>query len=441
MRSESAVWITAAVVVLAFGILLGSGASGATIAIIAILGGILALSIGSSMAVADDASWLPRWVAIGYILKLGGTAARYYMVTVLYGYGDSYGYYQTAVRLAEVWRNGDVPGLTGHGSLGTQIVEAFTGGLFTIVQPDLLGGFLLFAIIAFMGQLLLYAAFRRHAKPHHLKPYAMLIFLLPTFAFWPSSIGKDALVLFGLGACAYFVARSLEAFEVRWLVCLAFSLLALGLVRVHIAGLVVGAFAVAALVSRVPTRGDPAIMLRRLITLGAGVAIAIVVIGFFPDIFGVDLLNAQDRDGFTADIVRRTSESGTVAAGDPASSPLDIPEALVYVLYRPFIFEATETQHLFAAAETSLLVLLTLLRLPTVIRNLGRWRSNPYVVFSTVYMLAFAFAFSAIRNLGIIARQRGQVLAFFLCVIVYLGWKDPEPETSQDPYVAALAVR
>lgn len=441
MRAESTIWITAAAMVLAFGILLGFGASGATIAIIAILGGIFALSLGNSMATDADASWLPRWVAIGYIVKLGGTVARYYMVAVLYGYGDSYAYYQTGVQLAQTWRNGDIPALTGHGSLGTQIVEAFTGGLFAIVQPDLLGGFLLFSIFAFMGQMLLYAAFRRHARPQQLKPYALLILLLPTFAFWPSSIGKDALVLLALGACAYFVSRALEAFQVRWILALGIALVPLGLIRIHIAGLVVGAFAVAALISHVPSRDDPTIVFRRLLTLAAGLLVVVVIVSYFPDIFGVDILNARDRDGFTADIVRRTSERGTVAAGDPASSPLDLPEALALVLYRPFAFEASEIQHLFAAAETSLLLLITLLRLPTLIGHLDRWRSNAYVVFSTIYTLAFAFAFSAIRNLGIIARQRGQVVAFFLCVVIYLGTKDPDPGPSPDLHRSEVLAR
>jgi hypothetical protein len=32
--------------------------------------------------------------------------------------------------------------------------------------------------------------------------------------------------------------------------------------------------------------------------------------------------------------------------------------------------------------------------------------------------------FSVVRNLGIISRQRGQVLAFFLAVVVGLGWEE-----------------
>lgn len=438
MRSETGTWAAAALLVLVFGAMVGFGASGATVVFIALLGTAVFLMIGSTMARPVDASWLPRWVALGFIVKLMGTAARYYMVTVFYGLGDSFRYYEAGTALAAEWRNGTIPGLTGRGSLGTQVVEAFTGGLFAIVTPDMLGGFLLFSIVAFMGQLLLYAAFRRFAKPHQLKPYALLILLLPTYSFWPSSIGKDALVLLGLGASAYAAARALHAFQLRWLFLLGLSLAGLGLIRIHIAGLVVGAFALTALFAKVPAAGTPGVAFRRFMTLGAGVAAAAVVLAVFPDIFGVDILNSQDLEGFTADVVRRTSERGTVGSGAAFSSPLDLPGAIAHVLFRPFIFEASEVQHLLAAAETGLLAALTLWRLPTILRNLGSWRSNAYVVFCTFYTLAFSIAFSVVRNLGIIARQRGQVLAFFLAFVIALGWPDPEPEPSASAGVRSL---
>jgi hypothetical protein len=355
------------------------------------------------------------------------------MVTAFYGLGDSYRYYRTGVDLAAQWRDGHIPELTGHGSLGTQIVEWVTGALFAVVTPDMLGGFVMFAVVAFFGQLLLYAAFRRFAAPNQLKPYAILIFLLPTYAFWPSSIGKDALILFTLGAAAYCVARALQAFQVRWLFALGVALVGVGLVRIHIAGLLVAAFVITALVAKVPTGGDSSVALRRFLTLGAGVAAVALVVALFPDIFGVDILSADDRDFFTADVVRRTSETGTVAEGGLVTGPQDVPGAIAHVLFRPFFFEATELQHLLAAAETGLLALLTLWRLPNIGRNIGKWRSNPYLVFSTVYTIGFAIAFSVIRNMGIIARQRGQVLAFFLCFLVALGWPEPAEEPSAEP--------
>ncbi|MGC2240860.1 MAG: hypothetical protein WA726_08475, partial [Acidimicrobiia bacterium] len=41
-----------------------------------------------------------------------------------------------------------------------------------------------------------------------------------------------------------------------------------------------------------------------------------------------------------------------------------------------------------------------------------------------LYTLAFAVVFSVVRNLGIIARQRGQVLGFFMALVIGLGWNE-----------------
>lgn len=439
MRSQTPIWIVAAILSLTLGALVGFGASGASVVAIAVVGGSIVVLIAFSIGTEADKAWLPRWIALGFIAKIAGTLARYYMVAVFYGYGDSYRYFRAGTELAMQWRHGHIPGLTGQGSLGTQVVEAVTGGLFAIVPPDLLGGFLIFAVIAFLGQILLYAAFRRFAKPHQLKPYALMIFFLPTYAFWPSSIGKDALVIFAIGASAYFVARSLEGFHLRYLIGLGICLGGIGLIRIHIAGLIVAAFVLTALVARVPTGGDPSVTLRRLLTIGAGLAGAVAVVSFFPDIFGVDLLNTQDLEGFTNDLVRRTSERGTVASGGAVTSPLDVPRALAHVLFRPYVFEASELQHYLAAIETTFVAVFGLWRLPAMIRNLKAWRSNAYVVFCTFYTIAFAIAFSVVRNLGIIARQRGQVLAFFLCVVVALGWPEKRAEAEEPPRIREQA--
>ena len=424
MTKENLLWIGAGLAATMFGALVAFGASGVAIIFFVILGALLMTTIGWSMRTVADGKWLPTWVIIGFAVKLGGTLARFYMVTVLYGLGDSFRYYRVGTELATQWRQGQIPDLIEGGALGTRVVEAVTGGLFAIVTPDMLGGFIMFAMIAYLGQLLLYAAFRRHAKPHQLKPYAILIFLLPTYSFWPSSIGKDAIVLLALGMCAYFAARVFEAFEIRWLLGLALALGALGVVRIHVAGLVAGAFIVTTLIAKVPTRGDPVIAMRRLIVLGSGLAAGLVVLAVFPDVFGVDITSTQDLDSFTTDVLRRTSESGTVGSGGAVTSPADIPGALAHVLLRPFLFEASEIQHYFAALETTMFVGLIIWKLPAIGRNIRNWRSNPYIVFSTFYTIGFAVAFSVVRNIGIIARQRGQVLAFFLCIVIGLGWEE-----------------
>lgn len=438
MTRQTGVLVLAGGTALMFGAMLAFGASGAALLFMAVLALMMFGGIGLAMRTEADATWLPKWVILGFLAKLVGTYARYWMVAVLYGAGDSYRYYRVGLDLAGQWQTG-VPPLTGRGAFGTQIVEWITGGLFTIFTPDLLGGFLMFSIIAFGGQLFLYAAFRRWAKPHQLKPYAFLIFLLPTYMFWPSSIGKDAIVVFALGGAAYFAARTLEAFEIRWIPGLVLFLGLLGLIRIHVAGLVVGGLVMAGLFAKLPPDVDPIAKVRRLVFVGVGVAAAAAVFTFFPDVFGVEITGEDSLDAFTSDVVRRTSESGTVAEGGAVTGPADIPRAIALVLFRPYAFEASELQHYFAALETTIFLGLFIWKLPAILRNWRSWRSNGYVVFSTFYVLGFSIAFSVVRNLGIIARQRGQVLAFFLCIVIVLGWEERRKKPPEIPLVTPPA--
>lgn len=426
MTSERTIWIGTAFLVVLLGALIGVGASGVGVVILAVLGTVLFAGLGWWMRRPADANWLPRWVMLGFLAKIGGTVARYYVLVVLYDSGgDAVRYHRAAESITGLWSQGIDPLIfEGTGGFGTKVTELVTAGLYSVFTPDLLGGFMMFAIIAFMGQLLVYAAYRRWAPPHTLKPYAILIFLLPTYAFWPSSVGKDALILLGMGASAYMAARALQAYELKWLLGLGVSVLAVGVIRIHVATLFVASLVVTTLVSRSRSDASKAVNFRRLVVSGTLAGAIVLGIGLFPDTLGVDLSSTEAADDFAADVLRRTTKGGTVLSGDPVSSPTDIPGALALALFRPYAFEATELQHYFAALETTAILLLTIWLAPSAIRNWRAWRTNAYVVFCTAYTFAFSIAFSVVRNAGIVARQRGQVLAFFLAVILILGWRE-----------------
>lgn len=437
------------VLLLAAGVFLAAGIGALTafdsdyssVILIVMIGGALVTAVGWKMRSDIDAIWLPRWVLLGFGAKIVGTLARYYMVTALYTAegSDSFQYYRAGTEFVAQFNAGQPLTLTGRGSLATQITELITGGLFIGHTPDLLGGFLMFAIISFFGQLFLYAAFRRWAQPQQLKLYAALVFLLPTFVFWPSSIGKDAIVVFALGGCAYFISRMLQSFYLRWVLGLAPFLALLGLIRIHVVALVVGALIAAMVLARPAQTSDAQMKIRRLTMLVVSLAAGAVAFILFPDLFGVEISSIEEADNFASEVVRRTSERGTIAAGSPVSGPTDVPGAVALVLFRPFIFEAFEIQHFFAAAETTLLLGLTLWQAPAMFKNWRSWRSNAYVVFSSFYVLAYAVAFSVVRNLGIIARQRGQVLAFFLVVLIGMGMVAPNDRRQQRSFMGELA--
>jgi len=438
VNNEGWFWALAALSAVGLGLLIALGASGAGVVLMAILATILMAGVATFLRRPVDTAWLTRWVTLGFMAKILGSGARYYVVQHIYEAGDSLSYYSEGTLLAGMWRAGSIPPLTGRGSLGTQVVEWFTGSLFAVFTPDLLGGFVMFSMLSFLGQLGFYAAFRRWAKPHQLKPYALLVLFFPTYAFWPSSIGKDALVVLCLGLAAYFISRLLESFELRWVLPLGLALTGLGLIRIHITALVSLALVAALLVSKMRIGEGFLAKGRKFLTFAGAAAAMVVAVTLIPEIVGLELGDLQDITPFATEITRRTSEDGTVASGGAVASITDVPAAVALVLFRPFLFEATELQHFLAAAETTLILLLFVWKLPAMLRNWREWRKNAYLVFCTLYTLAFAVAFSVVRNLGIIARQRGQVLAFFLAVVIGLGWNEKRKVTRSRIPLAAV---
>jgi len=421
---ERSAWILMGLVTLALAGLLGLGTGGLTVLVISPLMVVGMAGMGRLLSRPPDAKWLPTIVVLAFVAKLIGAGVRYHFVRNVYHSGDAFGYYRVGMEFANQWRAGTAPPLSGNRGEGTQVMEAIAGFVFAGFKPDFLGGFILFATLSFFGQLGIYAAFRRWARPHQLKPFAILAFFLPSYVFWPSSIGKEAVILLGLGIATYSIARCLERYELRWLIATGLALAGIGLIRIHISALIIGSLFGTAIIAR--PRAGRGLGTRRLAAIVGILAIGLVAVSQFESRFGTDLLSIQDVDAFSDQVVDRTT-TGNVIPGNPVSTPADIPEALVLVLFRPFLWEAEELQIALSALETTFLIGLVVWKSPAIFRNRKQWRSNALVVFSTVYVLAFSIAFSVVRNLGIIARQRTQVLVFFIVIVIALGWEEPGP--------------
>jgi len=218
------------------------------------------------------------------------------------------------------------------------------------------------------------------------------------------------------------MARYLEGYELRWLTAMGLALAAIGSIRIHISALIIGSLFGTAIIAK--PRAGPGFGTRRLVAIVVILAIGLVAVREFESRFGADLLNVEAVEAFSDQVVDRTT-TGNLIPGDPVSSPADIPEAMVLVLFRPFLWEAQEFQVALSALETTFLIGLVIWKSPAIFRNRKKWRSNPLVVFSTIYVLAFSTAFSVVRNMGIIARQRTQVLVFLIVILIALGWEEP----------------
>src|SRR5204863_3854856 len=102
--------------------------------------------------------------------------------------------------------------------------------------PSLLGAFFIFSWAGFWGLYLFYRAFCIAVPEGDHRRYALLILLLPSLLFWPSSLGKEAWMTLGLGLFAYGGARIITHQRYGFMVVLA-GVLATAAVRPHVAAM------------------------------------------------------------------------------------------------------------------------------------------------------------------------------------------------------------
>lgn len=384
------------------------------------LGLVLTARFAARIANDLDRAWITTLLPLAFVAKMLGTFARYLMVTVLYGRGDSFGYYRSAIELVHDWRRFMVPqGL--RGGAGTRFVEVFTSFLFLPGIPSFLVAFMIFAALAFIGTVFFYLAFRRWAHdPKVLLVYAAFLFFLPSLLFWPSAIGKDAIMIFALGIAAYGGSRLLAGQYVRGALIMAPGLLLAAGVRAHVAALVAASAVLAVGLARPVGRRTN--WFARLLILGVSVVALVLLASTAARNLKLDP-GSEGLDQFLQEAERRTGQGGSAVVGTPVQSPVDFPEATLRVLFRPLPGEASSPAALIGAFEGLLLLGVLVVRLPSILRNLHRIRGQPYLLFSLVYTLGFVVAFSAIFNLGILARQRTQVLPLFVVVVVGLGFR------------------
>jgi hypothetical protein len=382
-----------------------------------------------------DRSWLPAVVVSGFAVKLMGSALRYIALVQLYdGVGDATGYYGRAIFYNDVWRSFRVPDFD-RGSAGTTFTAKAAALLFTPYEPTQLGGFFIFATVAFLGQILLYLAFRRALPRIRARWYAIAVFFLPSLVFWPSSIGKDALMLFFLSLVAWGSAHLLMRYRLRWLIVIAAGLTGAGSIRLHVAAIFGAALAIAVLLGKTPE--VKAARTRRSAMMVVAAIGVVVLISLASAELGVDL-SGEDLDPFLSELERRTQQGGSAVEGAAVRSLADVPSAALRTLYRPLLDEAVNLQTRISAAEGTAMLILSIFALPWIVRNLTRVRRHPYLIFCLVAVVGFVVAFSAIFNLGLLARQRIQALPFLLAVIVVMGKgaiAEDEPEPDREPAV------
>jgi hypothetical protein len=403
-----------------------------TWAVLPVAFGVVAVSLPllrRAVALEDDPR-IGRMLWWAFAAKLAASVPRYIVAFGVYdGSADANAYSRIGAGIARQFRDGDFTVDLGKEVQGTGFIELLTGYVYTVIGATTLGGFLVFSWFGFWGLYLLHRAFVRAVPDGDHRRYALLVFFMPSLLFWPSSIGKEAWMSFGIGVVAYAASRLLTGAR-GGLLLLALGSLMLGMVRPHVAAILGFAVFTAFLVRRPPQGASifaPLGKLAIVVVLGLAMAFAV---GQLEDFLGLDEFDQDAVVATLEDVERRTGQGGSqfVENSDTDLDPSRLPQALINVMFRPFPWQATNVQALISSVEGVFLLVLLLAswrRLATAVMSLLR---RPYVVLCGVYTLLFVFGFSSFSNAGILVRQRVQVLPFVLAVVCLPRLRDLQRE-------------
>jgi hypothetical protein len=368
----------------------------------------IAYTMAKRFAVADGQPAIVPILMGGLCVKFVGVLVRYWIGLQVYGRSDATEYIDAGRRIAPGLRHGH---LIEMGRLrGTNFVRLITGIVFAITPASPLVGFLVFGFFAYIGMIFFWRAYRQSISSKRDLRYLQVLMLLPSLAFWPSSIGKDSWMVMGVGIAAYgasniFANRTV----VGWLTFIT-GISAVLAVRPHVGIAVFGGLVIAELFR---SRGSQ----------GAGRAALSIVLLFFiggivmsaaASFLGISDWSKASVDQELASTTDRTSEGRSEFSPTPVNSPVQFPIGAFTVLLRPMPYESHSPQELATAIEDLAILGFCIYSFPRLSANFKRSRRRPYLLFGFGVLTIFIVEYSSFSNFALLARQRTQVAALFL---------------------------
>jgi hypothetical protein len=377
-----------------------------------------------------DEPWLGTMLMWGVAFKILMIFARYFTFE---GGGDAGVYHKKGVEFV----NGVAEPIDSIRKTG--FVMWVVQRLYTFIGADQIAGFLAFGLFAFIGSYFWYRATATAVPFVNRRMYCAVVFFLPSIAFWPASIGKEALMQFGIGSAALGTALIFTRHLVPGLLTAAPGVYLLWAVRPHLFALVTISAALAYLVGRPSARksvdGTPTLSLTRALGIILLGAISAFAIGQAMSMLGIENLSVGAIEEELNEQAGRTAQGGSAFRerdAEPKSlTPLSIPVGAVTVLLRPFVWEVETGMQIIASVEAAFITILVFKRWPSLMTSIARARSTPFLLYCWALTGLYAIAFSSFSNMGLLVRQRSLVLPCFfvlLCVEPALAARKSEEE-------------
>ena len=370
-----------------------------------------------------DEPWLPGLLVAGVVVKLGASMVRFYTLVGEYGtHGDASVYDDYGRRLAHAWISGGVVDYTSGASGGTVWVRWFTGIVYYVFGSNILNGFLIFSLLALLGTYFWYRAAVEAVPFLNKRLCFLLLFFAPSIAFWPSSIGKEALMQLGLGCVALGSAKLLKQRLFQGIVIALPGAWLLYNVRPHLLAFATFAAGVAYVTGRVRRgrSGAESTSLFRPVGMVIVALLAFFALSQAAQFLGMKDFSINSIEEELTQQTGRTSQGGSqVETGKVSLTPLSVPQGMVKVLLQPFPWEVETRIQLLASLECAALAVFIVCRFRSLTFSLTRARSTPFLIYCWTFVLLYAITFSAIANYGLLTRQRSLALpAFFVLLAV-----------------------
>lgn len=326
---------------------------------------------------------------------------------------DSVDYYRVGASLADSFRRLDFTVDTGGAIPGTGSVRYLTGLVEVFTFEDEFATFVVFSLLGFVGLVLFVMAFRTALPTVDIRRYALLLLFWPSLVYWPSSIGKESVILFGLGLVAYGGARLLRG-DLHGLIVTSVGMLAVAFVRPHVALIAMTALIVAVIVGA-PGRGTMSAFARVVLiaALVVGGSVASDAVEALSDIDGLNLTGLEAALDF---VNNRSAQGGSHFEAARVDGISEYPWGFVTVLFRPFPHEASNPAMLLTSMEAVVLAALVIGAIPRLMAAGRSIRNEPHVAYAVSFTVVFVYLFSALGNFGILARQRTMTIPLVLLV-------------------------
>jgi hypothetical protein len=349
-----------------------------------------------------------RLVLAGYVLRIAGGLTYLFLIGGYYGGGDYLLYFREGSELAasaftggpgSIWD----PAIWTEGRWwGTYFVARVTGLLFVGTGPTLPGAFIVFSLVSYLGIVAMGWAFHR-AYPHiPLERYLVWIVLFPSLWFWPTALGKDAIVLCGVGLAALgFVGKRNHP---NWLL-MAFGVALVFMIRPQVAATLVFALMMAQWLGS-GLRWTPMRMLQGVLFLAVGVG----VVSLAGGALGLELFSPEEVEGYLDSRAAVSARGGSAIGGEGSVAPWLAP---INTLFRPFPWEAGGVTSLLASLEVVVLWAVAWRRRQEIKAFVRAHRKTRLFWLAVVFVVVYATALGmSLSNIGIIARQRVHILPF-----------------------------